>query len=104
MLENKISFKGSTCFEPEEARGEIPVPRPVHNFQECQKEGILFSQAPLLNIPKLILTRIRSGTPSNSISIPSKIPYKNSDKAILFSRNQVFCLKILKLLRAATTL
>ena len=33
-----------------------------------------------------------------------KIPYKNLDKALLFSRNQVFCLKIWKLWRAPTIL
>ena len=33
-----------------------------------------------------------------------KIPYKNVDKALLFSRNQVFCLKIWNLWRAPTTL
>ena len=32
-----------------------------------------------------------------------KIPYKNLDKAPLFSRNQVFCLKKIKLWRARTT-
>ena len=32
------------------------------------------------------------------------VPYKNLDKALLFSRNQVFCLKIWKLWRAPTTL
>ena len=34
----------------------------------------------------------------------SKIADKNSDKALLFSRNQVFCLKIWKLWWAPTTL
>ena len=33
-----------------------------------------------------------------------KIPYKNLDKALLFSRDQVFCLKIWKIRRAPTTL
>ena len=33
-----------------------------------------------------------------------KIPYKALDKALLFSRNQVFCLKNLKIWRAPTTL
>ena len=33
-----------------------------------------------------------------------KIPYKNLDKTLLFSRNQVFCLKNWKLWRAPTTL
>ena len=33
-----------------------------------------------------------------------KIPYKNLDKALLFSKNQVFCLKIWKIRRAPTTL
>ena len=33
-----------------------------------------------------------------------KIPYKILDKALLFSRNQVFCLKNWKLWRALTTL
>ena len=32
------------------------------------------------------------------------IPYKNFDKVLLFSRNQVFCLKIWKFWRAPTTL
>ena len=32
-----------------------------------------------------------------------KIPYKNLDKALLFSRSKVFCLKIWKLWRAPTT-
>ena len=32
------------------------------------------------------------------------MPYKNLDKALLFLRNQVFCLKIWKLWRAPTTL
>ena len=33
-----------------------------------------------------------------------KIPYKNLDKALLFSRNQVFCLKVWKLWGAPTIL
>ena len=33
-----------------------------------------------------------------------KMPYKNLDKALLFLRNQVFCLKIWKLWRAPTIL
>ena len=33
-----------------------------------------------------------------------QIPHKNLDKALLFSRNQVFCLKTWKLWRAPTTL
>ena len=33
-----------------------------------------------------------------------KISYKNLDKALLFSRNHVFCLKIWKFWRAPTTL
>ena len=33
-----------------------------------------------------------------------KTPYKNLDKALLFSRNQVFCLKDWKLWRAPTTI
>ena len=33
-----------------------------------------------------------------------KIPYKSVDKALLFSRNEVFCLKNWKLWRAPTTL
>ena len=33
-----------------------------------------------------------------------KIPYKNLDEALLFSRNQVFCLKIWKLWRVQTIL
>ena len=32
------------------------------------------------------------------------MPYKNLDKALLFLRNQVFCLKIWKLWRAPTIL
>ena len=35
---------------------------------------------------------------------PCKIPHKILDKILLFSRNQVFCLKIWKLWRAPTTL
>ena len=33
-----------------------------------------------------------------------KIPYENLDKPLLFSRNEVFCLKIWKLWRAPTTI
>ena len=44
----------SPCFKPKETVGEVPSSRLVHNIQQCQKEVILFSQTPLLNIPELL--------------------------------------------------
>ena len=49
-----ISFQDSSCFEQEEAVGEIHSPKLIHKFKKSQNKIILFSQTLLLDISKLL--------------------------------------------------